>query len=105
MTGLKGGYLSLEEGRLSLYALSAGEHDRLVESVDIEENDIVVRMEADKYSLVFSYSSDGQSFTGFSTRLSLMKGMWTGARIALWATNRQSLDCGGYGKIHYIRFK
>lgn len=104
MTGLKGGYLSLEEGRLSLYALSAGEHDRLVESVDIEENDIVVRMEADKDSLVFSYSSDGQSFTGFSTRLSLMKGMWTGARIALWATNRQSLDCGGYGKIHYIHF-
>lgn len=50
----------------------------------------------------FSVSDDGSTFLPFGPSFHLAKGTWTGAKLCLWACNRNNIASGGWGEYDYI---
>lgn len=53
----------------------------------------------------FSVSDDGSTFLPFGPSFHLAKGTWTGAKLCLWACNRNNTVSGGWGEYDYIHIR
>ena len=53
----------------------------------------------------FSFSADGEHFTPTSCTFPLTKNTWTGAKLCLWAANRNNHTSKGYGDYEYIHIQ
>lgn len=77
--------------------------EEVVTGIPVSSNDIWLKMElySDKlYS--FSYSEDGIHYTRLKTAHRLFRATWTGAKLCLWAANRNNVSSKGYGKYDYF---
>lgn len=117
ITGHSYGYLGLQrtaEGfRLALYrgkvleTTFAGEAaETLAECRDHGSGEAYLRAEIFRDGTYgFSWSADGQAYSPIGGRYPLTAGTWTGAKLCIWACNRENRPSRGYGEFGPIHIE
>ena len=80
--------------------------EQCVAALDYGEEHVYLRLvltEHETYS--FFWSADGNQYHLLGTSCPLCKGTWTGAKLCLWAANRNNIPSGGYGDYDYIHIE
>lgn len=75
-------------------------------SVPVSNNRLYLRIELRQDKNYFlSYSLDGQDYTVIDHIFPLERATWTGAKLALFAGNRENRASSGFGDFDYIRIE
>lgn len=53
----------------------------------------------------FSWSSDGEKYEDIGEKYPLTRATWTGAKLCLWACNRENRPSDGYGAFSFIKIR
>ena len=92
-------------GRVIVPTFRGEAEERLVESVPLSSGRIFLRMELRRdMNVIFSYSEDGEHYSTVKHVFPVERATWTGAKIALWAANRDNRKSQGRGHFDFIRF-
>lgn len=106
-------YLALEKGLLRLYRGKVTEpmfEGAAEEKLDAEQP-IAAEMLYLKVTLEnsgdyrFFYSLDGESYLPIGGSYPLTQATWTGAKLCLWAANRENRKSDGFGDFAYIQIE
>ncbi len=107
MLGHSYGYLALEQGALAVHRgeVTDKEGPGRAEEVcvarqDYEKDTVFLSMEIKEGKYRFFASPDGKESTPIGGSYLLTQGTWVGAKLCLWAANREDRKSGGYGTFY-----
>lgn len=103
----EGGFrLALYRGQVTEKTFEGAAGETLEENVDLTENRVWLRLEIfEDKTYAFSWSADGETFTPIGSRFPLRRATWTGAKLCLWACNRENRASEGYGEYEFIEIR
>lgn len=111
MLGHRYAYLALETGYLRLYTGIVSEvqdlgeaEEALAAQVPYDLSTVYLRLvlEEDKHYRFF-WSAEAAEYHPIGKALPLDRATWTGAKLCLWAANKQGLSSRGYGLYQHFR--
>ncbi len=80
--------------------------ENLVESCQYNDKDVYLRVQLGEEKLYeFSWSEDGIDYHSIGQPIPLKSATWTGAKLCLWACNRNNIPSLGYGVYDYIHIE
>lgn len=98
--------MALYRGEVTNPTFEGEAQETLAASRELEEGRAYLRLRiyGDK-TYGFSWSSDGEIFEDIGDKYPLTRATWTGAKLCLWACNRENRPSEGYGAFKFIEIR
>ncbi len=98
--------LSLTRGRVSGEYFEGEAEESTAAELDCGVAQVSLRVEIfGDGTYGFAWSADGVDFTPIGERYTLTRASWTGAKLCLWACNRDNRPSDGYGEYDFVEIK
>lgn len=94
-------YIGIDGESVSLYSGKEGGEEKLVFSAPYSLGEIYLKVSIVKNKVSFAYSSDGKGYIDIPASFDLRQAVWTGAKLALWATNKER-ESAGYADYEFF---
>lgn len=110
MIGQNYGYLALEKNALAVYRGEVLDKELLgrAEEIPVARQDyfgdtLYLRMEVSRGKYRFFWSAEGECYMPIGGSYPVTQATWTGAKLCLWAANKENRESAGYGE--FFRFR